>query len=99
MEDNNFGDNNHEDSTQIGRRNISEISVTEVDKLRRLGKNWTKIALEIGFTVRSLYNWRIYVYRIDPEEGVEDRKHKAVRRRVYRTSGPHHLWHALGRKS
>jgi len=35
------------------------------------------------------------IHRVDHDE-VEQRKYKAIKRRVYKVAGPHHLWHLDG---
>eukprot|EP01038_Epipyxis_sp_PR26KG_P016104 gene16104-21882_t len=61
-----------------------------------VGELLAKLVLDLPFDL-CITGTRVTeaMIRIDPE-GVEERKHKAVRRRVYRTGGPHHLWHMDG---
>ena len=51
--------------------------------------------LEGQCTYVTRSNLRASMHRVDPE-GVEGRKSKPIKRRVYSVEGPHHLWHIDG---
>ena len=59
------------------------------------GERMIHATLEARSTYVSRSSLRASIHRVDPE-GVEERKSKPIKRRVYSVEGPHHLWHLDG---
>lgn len=59
------------------------------------GERMIHATLEARSTYVLRSSLRESIHRVDPE-GVELRKSKPIKRRIYSVEGPHHLWHMDG---
>ena len=90
-------DNDYEDPREndLLPEELDELVLNCVRSQPDRGEKIVRATLEAQgiFVTRS--NLRASIHRVDPE-GVEARKSKPIKRRVYSVAGPHHLWHIDG---